>query len=532
MGEGFTWDVQDRQRDIAAARQAWQRSCAMILDPQFDFVLLDELNIALRNDYLDVAEVVAFLRAAAARQAHLHHRTRRAAALAGDRRSRHRGDARRSIRIRPATRRSGESSFENSGCARCCCTLAACECARTAGASAHRASCADRLAESVPRRDSRRAGADRPHRCDQSLFARSCCARRLPSWRSACRSPTRSAEEIVALRPDLVLASRHSAIPTRNALRRVGIHYELFDVAFSVEDSLAQIRRIAALVGNAAAGEALVARIERAIETARLPPGTRRLTAAVYETGGLTAGSKTVTDELMQIVGLDNLAARYGIQMHAPMQLELLVAAPPDLLLMGEVPAAAGTQAARIVQHRALRKVPSTALGVSGALHVLLRADDHRRSRRARRAHATPSMRVLARRPHDDNATLDHAVAARTRGAARDRVHRRRPHRARLERLALPGCDRAHDPAGAAIAARAARNRDRRSARAGRRGVARLSAQSARRSRHARYLIDGGVRRGAEHLLRRRRSASVGSAVERRRAARSSAWPRCSCSPA
>lgn len=51
MGEGFTWDVQDRQRDIAAAQKAWQRGCEMILDPQFDFVLLDELNIALRNDY-------------------------------------------------------------------------------------------------------------------------------------------------------------------------------------------------------------------------------------------------------------------------------------------------------------------------------------------------------------------------------------------------------------------------------------------------------------------------------------------------
>lgn len=61
MGEGFTWDVQDRQRDIAAARQAWQRGCSMILDPQFDFVVLDELNIALRSEYLDVAEVVAFL---------------------------------------------------------------------------------------------------------------------------------------------------------------------------------------------------------------------------------------------------------------------------------------------------------------------------------------------------------------------------------------------------------------------------------------------------------------------------------------
>lgn len=62
MGEGFTWDVQDRQRDIAAAQKAWQRSCELINDPEFDFVLLDELNIAIRNGYLDIAEVVAFLK--------------------------------------------------------------------------------------------------------------------------------------------------------------------------------------------------------------------------------------------------------------------------------------------------------------------------------------------------------------------------------------------------------------------------------------------------------------------------------------
>jgi cob(I)alamin adenosyltransferase len=62
MGEGFTWDVQDRQRDIAAASKAWQRSREMIADPEYDLILLDELNIALRNDYLPLDEVVAFLR--------------------------------------------------------------------------------------------------------------------------------------------------------------------------------------------------------------------------------------------------------------------------------------------------------------------------------------------------------------------------------------------------------------------------------------------------------------------------------------
>jgi cob(I)alamin adenosyltransferase len=62
MGEGFTWDVQDRQRDIAAAAKAWQRSCELINDPDYDLVLLDELNIAIRNDYVNIADVVAFLK--------------------------------------------------------------------------------------------------------------------------------------------------------------------------------------------------------------------------------------------------------------------------------------------------------------------------------------------------------------------------------------------------------------------------------------------------------------------------------------
>ena len=61
MGEGFTWDVADRQRDIAAARAAWETSLEMIADPDLNLVLLDELNIALRYDYLDVGEVVAAL---------------------------------------------------------------------------------------------------------------------------------------------------------------------------------------------------------------------------------------------------------------------------------------------------------------------------------------------------------------------------------------------------------------------------------------------------------------------------------------
>ena len=63
MGEGFTWDTQDRARDIAAARKAWAAAKAMIADPSYRLVLLVELNIVLRYDYLPLDDVVTALKA-------------------------------------------------------------------------------------------------------------------------------------------------------------------------------------------------------------------------------------------------------------------------------------------------------------------------------------------------------------------------------------------------------------------------------------------------------------------------------------
>ena len=63
MGEGFTWETQDRARDIAAARAAWEMAQAVLADPRYRLVLLDELNIVLRYDYLPLDEVLAVLKA-------------------------------------------------------------------------------------------------------------------------------------------------------------------------------------------------------------------------------------------------------------------------------------------------------------------------------------------------------------------------------------------------------------------------------------------------------------------------------------
>jgi cob(I)alamin adenosyltransferase len=69
MGEGFTWETQDRARDVAAAERAWAKARELMDDPRFRLVILDELNIALRYDYLDLNSVVGAL---SARRPDLH----------------------------------------------------------------------------------------------------------------------------------------------------------------------------------------------------------------------------------------------------------------------------------------------------------------------------------------------------------------------------------------------------------------------------------------------------------------------------
>ncbi|GJE41813.1 cob(I)yrinic acid a,c-diamide adenosyltransferase [Methylobacterium soli] len=63
MGEGFTWETQDKARDIAACREAWAKALELMADPTIGLLILDELNIALRYDYLDLDAVVGALQA-------------------------------------------------------------------------------------------------------------------------------------------------------------------------------------------------------------------------------------------------------------------------------------------------------------------------------------------------------------------------------------------------------------------------------------------------------------------------------------
>lgn len=166
-----------------------------------------------------------------------------------------------------------------------------------------------------------------------------------------------SAEEVIALSPDLVLASRHSALSTRNALARLGIRVMQFPTPNSIAESLAQMRDVAAALGRVREGRAAVARIEAALAAAAPAPGSPTLTALVYQRGGFSSGPGTLVDELLTRTGFENAVARYGVRHTGNVPLERVVAAPPQVLLRGvEHPGQQGW-GGRVMSHPALRRI-------------------------------------------------------------------------------------------------------------------------------------------------------------------------------
>jgi len=164
-----------------------------------------------------------------------------------------------------------------------------------------------------------------------------------------------SAEEIVALKPDLVLTSGMGAAALTSVLPRLHIRQASFTVPDSVEESLAQVARVASLVGHPDRGQALIARIRAGLAAAAPRPGEPRLGALIYEYHGLASGSGTLVDELMRHTGFDNLAPRYGLRRTGAVPLDALVANPPQVLLAGRLAPDEPVWADRVLSHPALK---------------------------------------------------------------------------------------------------------------------------------------------------------------------------------
>ena len=163
-----------------------------------------------------------------------------------------------------------------------------------------------------------------------------------------------TAEEIVALKPDLVLTSIYAPQATRSALRRMGIPTAEFNVPLNVAESVAQIRAMAEVVAQPARGEALVASIDAALAAAAPPAGEAPLTALVFQSNGFAAGGGVLIDELLARTGFQNVGARYQLGQFGIVSLEQLIADPPQILLAGTFVSDELTWGDRIAAHPAL----------------------------------------------------------------------------------------------------------------------------------------------------------------------------------
>ncbi len=187
-------------------------------------------------------------------------------------------------------------------------------------------------------------------------------ARRAPAFRATHGS----AEEALALEPDLVLTAEYAAPTTVDLLRRLGRRVVTVPQAETFEGIRVSIRAVAAATQDVARGDALIADFDRRLATlsARASgpiPGSgsaadRRLTALSWEINALSAGAATLIDAAMTAAGLDNLARRLRLGRGGQLPLEQIVATPPDILVLANAADDYRTVAADNLAHPALAK--------------------------------------------------------------------------------------------------------------------------------------------------------------------------------
>ena len=166
-----------------------------------------------------------------------------------------------------------------------------------------------------------------------------------------------SAEDVLALRPDLILAApgQHRATLARLYGGRLPV-VEL-PPANSYREIVMQVRQVAAAVGHPERGEALVARMERSL--AAVPTGVGGgATAGYYQRRGYLTGTGTLVDDLMHRVGLRNIAARLGKPVLARIGLEEMALARPDYLVVETATGRVTDQGAEMLHHPVLSAIP------------------------------------------------------------------------------------------------------------------------------------------------------------------------------
>lgn len=165
------------------------------------------------------------------------------------------------------------------------------------------------------------------------------------------------AEEIIPLDPDLVLAGTFTARTAVAMLKATRFPVTEFGVAHDVADVRSGIRKMAALVGEPARGEALVASFDERLAEIGTPAPGRRPTALVFNANGFTVGAGTLVDDIMSRAGLDNVAAHMKLGNYSQLPLEIAVRSDVDILIISARRDGPPSLATALLDHPVLSKL-------------------------------------------------------------------------------------------------------------------------------------------------------------------------------
>jgi iron complex transport system substrate-binding protein len=171
------------------------------------------------------------------------------------------------------------------------------------------------------------------------------------------RSVSGSLEEILALKPDLVIGDPFLPPATVNALQQLGIRLERLPIANSVEDSRAHVLQLAALTGHPERGRTLIARIDAALAAAAPSPRAPPVAAIVWQSGGIVPGDTSLIGDLLRRTGFRNISAAKGMKQADYLPLEEMLADPPQVIL---VTGDARASEDRLLAHPALAALKQT----------------------------------------------------------------------------------------------------------------------------------------------------------------------------
>jgi iron complex transport system substrate-binding protein len=180
-------------------------------------------------------------------------------------------------------------------------------------------------------------------------------------WQRAKNIPLNHgmAEELLPLKPDLVLATAYTPGSAVQLLKQQGVRVEEIDLPKTIDEMIVFTEKIGALLGKPEQGKQLSATLRARLDKLKAMQPIQRGTALVYAPNGYTGGKNTLKDEILTTAGWKNLANELGMDGYGNLPLEALLSQPPDLLILDDSTRNTNSLAQQLLNHPALRNLPN-----------------------------------------------------------------------------------------------------------------------------------------------------------------------------